>query len=1224
MKVKIFKLVVLSCFFFVSSCLQEKTFLSKSDEPKSLNVNFKDLRILSERKGDLDLELTLPKSFDYLVQENQDGEIYRRYFSSELFKIPFEEGHPEILTRSFMVNVPNKASNIKINILDYDYYEINDVNLYPVPEKITMINEDGQEYINDSFYLNEEIYNQNAWLPSIDNINFEESTLRGLKVLNVNIPAMLYNPKLSSLRIFKKVKFSITYDSNNSVAYQVYSNDSFHKIFKETIFNYNYTLTPSANQKGRVEVIRGSDLINKRFGTNSNFSPDYLIISAKRFDSSNSNLINLINHRAFNKDSFNIAVAYTDDIYEYYREDYSEERIRSFVRMVYDYWRVDSDIPYLKYLLLVGDADYGLEDKDWFLPTWRSSESDDIKPRDLDYGFMSKDNQLVPELFIGRLPAQNEEELEILVNKITNFENNSPIGINHRGTRVLWVAGERNYNEWNIPPDGSYVRDLLISKSIEIDEYNQNYLINYFNSPFRLYQSDEIINYLSNKSSLIFMFDGHGSRNYPGMSMPFNQNSNYNNYNIMPALVYSISCQTAWFDKSAKINGEYLPSNSAAENWIKNPSGRAISFIGWTRNTYVSSPSFKGKLIDGIYDKNLNIVSEALLYSIIGMSSSDNDKRGHMVFLGDPAFSLENHLEPSSKPNFSINDISITPDEPSFYKQDMDIKFNFSAHNNLLNVPVKLSFNMISEGVYKKVFIGDDINITFIGNNTFDYTVSTEYPVFASLHFNPVLDPYNEIDELSEWDNQHKHYIKYYPVYVDSNATGLEHGTKKDPFKNIYSAINYLNSKFNDTIFNQKPKLVPELWQNKYMHEYINGSDLLKLYINEGEYGDGSSQYVFNKNIHLKGLSDFNKTIIKNGIVLNSYKNIVEDLVFDGDELNLNFSAITNNSKVDSMFLNNNVYTRNIFKNWQVYPVSLISNSNITPEVTFYNIFRNNIFYNNFGTILYNVEVDNYARLNLYNNTLYKNLNNINLNLLPLAAKNLFISLRSNIIKGNGLSSYTGSGINKRVRYLRHNNIDDTSLSSWAFPDPNLINPIIANFDLDPLFYSESDFRLLPESPCVDSGDMGVDSGEAFLWVDPDGTDNDRGAFGGPDSKVKNIEIKYPVKNSTIYFKKRNIDSNPNTPTRVPVKISWDSNSKSSFFGLNVRVTRIKEEGLEEVIVDQDTENLGYLETIIPQDTELENYKIHIGNNPFHQDFDDIGYFSISVRETVPVVHNNR
>lgn len=99
------------------------------------------------------------------------------------------------------------------------------------------------------------------------------------------------------------------------------------------------------------------------------------------------------------------------------------------------------------YLLLVGDCELGQEEQPWCVPSrtcklyrWRIVQREDFASDTLWGDF---DNDLVPDIPVGRLPVRNKEQLDVLVNKILAFENR-PSTL--EDLRVPIYAGSSGYN----------------------------------------------------------------------------------------------------------------------------------------------------------------------------------------------------------------------------------------------------------------------------------------------------------------------------------------------------------------------------------------------------------------------------------------------------------------------------------------------------------------------------------------------------------------------------------------------------------------------------------------------------------------------------------------------------------------------------------------------------------------------------------------------------------
>jgi len=122
--------------------------------------------------------------------------------------------------------------------------------------------------------------------------------------------------------------------------------------------------------------------------------------------------------------------------------------------------------------------------------------------------------------------------------------------------------------------------------------------------------------------------------------------------------------------------------------------------------------------------------------------------------------------------------------------------------------------------------------------------------------------------------------------------------------------------------------------------------------------------------------------------------------------------------------------------------------------------------------------------------------------------------LINNTISNNEAVEYGGgimleSGILRMVNVILWKNSDDLyaeTLGSASRPDHSLIGDgdfrgLNGNIAADPLFMDplEGDFRLQPDSPCVDAGNLEP------IYYDRDGSRNDIGATGGPDAHAGRV-----------------------------------------------------------------------------------------------------------------------
>jgi parallel beta-helix repeat protein len=121
-----------------------------------------------------------------------------------------------------------------------------------------------------------------------------------------------------------------------------------------------------------------------------------------------------------------------------------------------------------------------------------------------------------------------------------------------------------------------------------------------------------------------------------------------------------------------------------------------------------------------------------------------------------------------------------------------------------------------------------------------------------------------------------------------------------------------------------------------------------------------------------------------------------------------------------------------------------------------------------------------------------------------------FCAVINNTITGNeavyGGGIRFGGGAVRMINIILWKNSDDlhfVRVSPGSRPDHSDIGDgdfrgVNGNISADPLFVDpeNGDFRLMPHSPCIDTGNLN------HIYDDPDGSRNDMGAFGGPKANL--------------------------------------------------------------------------------------------------------------------------
>ncbi len=268
------------------------------------------------------------------------------------------------------------------------------------------------------------------------------------------------------------------------------------------------------------------------------------------------------------------------------------EKIRNMIKSYYDEENI-------RWVLLAGDAQNNLIPiREVYNPDvvrYPGSEAvgdDEYKPTDYYYadltGTWNSDGDLrwgespydnlygydeiswVPEVYVGRFPADTVEELEIMVNKTLKYEMNPYIDI--WMNRMLLAGGVSSYS----PQEYESRLTSYIIQNYAKPILNYTHLVEEQGNLTRT----ELRNQTNNGYSTVIMA-GHGNpttyyRNPATAgytSADANSSANIN----MPSLVYIDACTTSCYDYS---------DNSIGETLIKQLSAGAIGFIGALRVTW--------------------------------------------------------------------------------------------------------------------------------------------------------------------------------------------------------------------------------------------------------------------------------------------------------------------------------------------------------------------------------------------------------------------------------------------------------------------------------------------------------------------------------------------------------------------------------------------------------------------------------------------------------------
>ncbi|WXG40332.1 MAG: C25 family cysteine peptidase [Candidatus Freyarchaeum deiterrae] len=269
------------------------------------------------------------------------------------------------------------------------------------------------------------------------------------------------------------------------------------------------------------------------------------------------------------------------------------EKIRNFLIDAYNHWNI-------QWVLLAGDTTliptryFNIGSPDGLIPSdyyYAALNGTFDNNGDGNYGaFGSMD--WIPELYVGRLPASNTNELGTMINKTLTYEEDLGNITGNWMQTAVFAGGEisSDIQGWRIE---SYIRDYVIPPELNMtftslfwDNNPPYYYNNLTEANFitAINDGSAIVNFCSHGSATAVSRDEYGTSYYTSTDAA----SSSNGYEL--PMVFASACETAQLDAG----------NSIGSAMLKNPNGGAVSYIGAART------SFGGDNINDLSDSLLD------------------------------------------------------------------------------------------------------------------------------------------------------------------------------------------------------------------------------------------------------------------------------------------------------------------------------------------------------------------------------------------------------------------------------------------------------------------------------------------------------------------------------------------------------------------------------------------------------------------------------------------
>ncbi|MBC8184732.1 T9SS type A sorting domain-containing protein [candidate division KSB1 bacterium] len=395
-------------------------------------------------------------------------------------------------------------------------------------------------------------------------------------------------------------------------------------------------LTPSRAKKPKSFT---KDNVTQLLSKNN--QADYLIITHEDFYSSLSPLANFRQNQGLAVKTIKV-----QDVYDEFNYGVKNpQAIKDFLTYTYFNWRKPSPT----YVLLVGDASFDYK-HNWddgeidLMPThlFESNIYNTETSSDNWYGCIIGEDVL-PDLFIGRFPVRTTDQLNVLLNKTINYENNPEPG--NWNKYVVLIADN--------PDDGGDFEG--ISEGFDSNYITPDFYVSkiYLNENY--YDPDKtraaIIEQISN-GCLLVNYMGHGDMDSWAREEIFGTDQVVNlSNNVKAPLLVTMCCLNGFFHHPK------IPY-CIAEEFLKANTGGAVACFSPSGFGYASGDQKLGDgLFEAIFQNNdhiLGSVTNKAKLSLYSLGSSFYDHISFFNLLGDPALQLNispNEIEVESEWN---------------------------------------------------------------------------------------------------------------------------------------------------------------------------------------------------------------------------------------------------------------------------------------------------------------------------------------------------------------------------------------------------------------------------------------------------------------------------------------------------------------------------------------------------------------------------------------------
>ncbi len=453
----------------------------------------------------------------------------------------------------------------------------------------------------------------------------------GARVAVFGIAPLAYAPEKGELSLHMHLHVSVTYSSSASAG----------ALYRDLAAAQREELRREVMNKSVLDEVAASSLSTTSSVTIS--SPDsffvvhstepakqesipYVLITTQPLATS---FQPLIDWRTATGDTARIVTM--DWIAQHYAGVDPANRVRNFIADALGRWSTS-------WVLLGGDTDqvphrYGLFDSyvNVFGPTdlyFSGQNGNWNADGNAVFGEPSDNADIDPDLFIGRAPVTNALQATNFVKKVLTYETTPPQYIDSALLMGVKELGSDSFEQNSIVPllPTSYQVVRLYDSQSQVPA---TATLNNANANSFIDQAFHVVNHMDHSG-----IDGMGTGANEGGGGLSEADADAFTNSFKPSIVWTYGCDPNAFDYA-----------SISENWMNNPQGGAVAFVGNTRSGYAGQTSQDARFFQAWFVDGVRRIG-ALLAKTQGTSFDDYYSRS-MNLLGDPAMPVWIHQPPA-------------------------------------------------------------------------------------------------------------------------------------------------------------------------------------------------------------------------------------------------------------------------------------------------------------------------------------------------------------------------------------------------------------------------------------------------------------------------------------------------------------------------------------------------------------------------------------------------